>query len=203
MAVYGLMSYDIAVEYDAKGKEVHRKAVYAVPGGLGDLGWLKTADSTYTGDLSQAEKVMDLLRKHLTNPRDVILPVIRVDKDSEKGLREWVRIAQSKFFEEVVSKMRVKIDEWMELLDEGKLGLGDVMEKFDSKAKEIREKIEDIMLKLVTFRLDGDFQEFRTAKLAEIEVAESEVMCKLATKALELKNADKAKSETVGLKESA
>ena len=216
MAVYGLVSYDIAVQYEydpvtkvvkigKNGEPVlkHRKAVYQVPAGLGALGWLKTADSTYTGDLSQAEKVMDLLHKHLTDPKDVILPVIRVDKDSEKELRSWVRVAQHKFFEEVVSKMKVKIEEWMDLLNSDELGIGDVMERFESKAKEIRDKIEDMMIKLVTFRLDGEFQEFRKAKLTEIEVAESDVMCRLATKALELKNSGDKGQATTGLKESA
>jgi len=192
--MYGVVSYDIAKVYE-DGEEVPRQAQTKVPNGLLKLGWLRGAKSTYCGDLSQRDKVMDLLGRYLTNERDVIFPVLRVEKDSEKEIRQWVRVSTRLFFEEVVGGVRERVDKLMKQLDDGKVGIGDVGEKLDDRVKRVEKKIEDIMVALASFRLSEEFKDFREAVLKEMEVVKDDCFARLVKKAAEVHGEDEKKEE--------
>lgn len=193
MATYGVVSYDIAKVYDpADGSEVPRSAQTKVPGGLLKLGWLRASKSTYTGDLSRRDEVMDLLRRELDHPKDVIFPVIRIEKESEREIKEWVRTSTRQFFEEVVSGIRARADALMGLLEKDKLGIGDVGEKLDERIAKTKKKIEDIMVALATFRLSDEFKDFRDACLKDIETVQDRTLVRLTEAALKVQEAKEA-----------
>lgn len=173
MGVYGLISYDVATIRDPKtGGLVAREASYAVPEGLRKLAWVSTTKSEWIGDFSRHDAVMALLRKHLDQKGDRVFPMIRFDERDEKKVQEWVRIAMTKFFDEVVSSVKNSIGGFMDRLDaQGKeeLGVDDVKDRVESTMKRAEKKIEDAMIALTSFRLSGEFKDFREAKIAEID----------------------------------
>lgn len=187
MAVYGLVSYDVATLRDPKtGNLLSREAAFAVPNGLRKLGWVSSTKSEWIGDYSRHDEVMRLLGKHLNNPGDVVFPMIRFDERDEKQVQHWVRIAMTKFFDEVVSSVKDSIDGFMERLDaDGKeqLGVSDVVEKVEIVLKRAETRIEDAMVAITTFRLSGEFKDFREAKVAELDALALQSMTVISKRA--------------------
>jgi len=187
MAIYGLVSYDVASLKDPKtGDLLSREASFAVPQGLRRLGWVSSTKSEFIGDYAQHDAVMGLLRKHLDQPGDVVFPMIRFDERDEKQVQTWVRIAMQKFFDEVVSSLKDSIDGFMERLDaEGtkQLGVSDVTDRLETVTKRAEKKMEDAMVALTTFRLSGEFKDLREAKVAEMDALCLESMTALSKRA--------------------
>lgn len=190
MAVYGMVNYDVARQVDKDGEEVARQASYKVPSGLRKLGWLATSKSCYLGDLSRRDEVMALLNRYLTDPKDVIFPALPVEKSAEKEVQAWARQAAREFFEEVLGGMRSRVDALIDALDKGKLGIADVAEKVDIRAVGARKKLEEVMVALATFRLSDEFEDFRKAKLTEIETMQDEVLAALTLEAAKINGED-------------
>lgn len=182
MAVYGIVAYDIKTLKGKNGEDVVREASAAVPAGMRKLGWISSTKSVWTGDYSRHDEVMHLLRKYLDHPEDVVFPMARFDERDEKSVQTWVRIAMTKFFDEVVSSVKKSVDGFMARLDtdeEDKLGVSDVTDRMTATMQRARNKIEDAMIALTTFRLSGEFKDFREAKIAETDAIFLENLGKL------------------------
>jgi hypothetical protein len=182
-------------EMDPK-QYISRKAASVVPGSLLGLGWLKAGGgSAYSGDYSRIDDVGKLIRDYLTHPRDCFLPVLKVDNEVEVGkVSNWVKVAQTQFFEEVVSETRERCDELWELLNGDKLGVMDVTEKIVTSVDRAKEKVKKVRLALVTFRLENEFKDFIEAKMAEADALKDDLLARLLTvdKQMRVAKAEKA-----------
>jgi hypothetical protein len=205
MGVYGIVSYDIAVLHeqkngvdvlgaDGKPKMKARSGVSTIPSKLLGLGWLRTSKSEYMGDYARYDEVMALLRKHLTHPRDVVFPALPFAEDAESKVKFWVRRATEKFFDEVISSMRLSTENFMERLDvegEDALGVGDVAGRVEEVVERAGEKMESFMIALATFRLSEEFKDFKEAKVKEVDLLHDEAILALAKKCAEMDRAKK------------
>lgn len=207
--VYGLVSYDIAVVFEEKNgvailgdngkpKVKARPGVSSIPAKLLGLGWLRVSKSNYMGDYARRDEVMALLRKHLTHERDVVFTALPLAETCESNIKEWVRKATEKFFDEVVASMRLSAEGFMDRLmidGEESLGIGDVAGKVEDAVERAGEKVEDFMIALATFRLSEEFKDFREAKAKQIDLIHDEVIRRLAKKAAEVEKDEATKAE--------
>lgn len=208
--VYGLVSYDIAVLHDVddhgtvildkagKPKKKDRPETSQIPSKLLKLGWLRVSKSNYMGDYARRDEVMALLRKGLTHERDVVFPALPLAETSESAVKDWVRKATERFFDEVVASMRLSAEGFMDRLmtdEKDSLGIGDVAGKVEAAVERASEKVEDFMIALATFRLSEEFKDFREAKAKMIDLIHDEVIGRLAKKAAEVEKDEATKAE--------
>lgn len=184
MAVYGLVSYDIAesVEKDKNGDIVPRKEKFLVPQALRRLGWVSTTRSEWIGDYSRHDEIMAVLQRNLDKPGDRVFPMVRFDEREEGKVQDWVRLAVGKFFDEVVGRLKETLDKAIQRLDStGKetLGTNDVRDRMAARIKALDKEVEDMMVSLSTFRLTNEFESFREATRNHMALVQMETEMRL------------------------
>lgn len=173
-AIFGIAAYDVSDDAARSriNAEVRGKAI-------------KATESVLIFDWTFKDEIVGILRKHADPKTDSVFEAQRFNKDDEAQTKAWVRRAAEKFFEEVGLSMRRTVERAERELGENKIGVLDLMDRATDGEARARQKIDDFMLALATFRLDGEYASFKKAYLEKVEAeraAASAIVAKNATK---------------------
>lgn len=171
--IYGIASYDIS--------EGNKKAKSALPRLLRKAGCIYTTLSEVIFDYSREPEVMGIMRDHLdTSKGDRVFRAAKFDEREESKVREWVRLATEKFFNEVCDRIKRRLNDIQKELTEGEIGMSDFVEKWAVAVENQKNRIDETMVNLATFRLSDEFVDFRKTVLGHLDVLSEDVMLKVA-----------------------
>lgn len=182
MAIFGIAAYDISSDR-ARGHLNDELKGFAV----------KATESVLMFDWSLKDKVMQILRKWADPVKDQVFEAQRFNEDDAEQSRAWVRKAAQKFYDEVALSLRRTVERAERELDSAEIGVLDLMDRVADADQRARTKIDDFMMALATFRLDGEYESYKTAYIAKIEATRA------SADAIVAKNSSKLTTEVAAL----
>jgi len=152
---------------------------------------IRATKSVMIFDWTFVDQVKAVLSKYAKGKRDEIYPPQRFNEEDADKTRHWVRLAMDRFFDEVIHDPRFGfkaiVDRAEKELKDEEIGVLDLMGRVEDAAKRIEKRVEDFHIAIATFRLDGDFNEFKDAMDAKMEVEQQRAALIVAKNAAKLK----------------